>query len=56
MADRVDSFGDPSPPAAEAGVETIEAYETDDGVVLYDAENPLAWVEATRSYAIEEQV
>jgi hypothetical protein len=23
-----------------------EWYETDDGVVLYDAENPLAWIQA----------
>ncbi|WP_181686651.1 DUF7331 family protein [Halorhabdus salina] len=23
---------------------TVEFYETDDGTVLYDAENPLSWV------------
>ena len=33
----------PSPvPAADGDV---EAYETGDGVVLYDAANPLAWIE-----------
>jgi hypothetical protein len=56
MSDRVDIEDVAQSPADEAGVETIEAYETDGAVVLYDAENPLAWVEATRSYAIEEQV
>lgn len=25
---------------------SVEAYETDDGVVLYDAGNPLAWIES----------
>ncbi|WP_174811765.1 DUF7331 family protein [Salinadaptatus halalkaliphilus] len=37
-----------------AGTATIEAYETDDGMVLYDAENPLAWVETSRAIALEE--
>lgn len=31
-------------PTAEGGFETVEAYDVEDGVVLYDAENPLAWV------------
>jgi hypothetical protein len=26
---------------------TVEAYEVDDGVVLHDAEEPFAWVEAS---------
>lgn len=34
-------------PAVPDAVETTEAYETEDGVVLYDARNPLAWVQAT---------
>lgn len=36
------------------GTETIESYETDEGVVFYDAENPLAWVETSRTLALEE--
>lgn len=31
-------------PTTEPGFETVESYEVDGGVVLYDAENPLAWV------------
>jgi hypothetical protein len=33
-------------PALPDGVATTESYEDDGAVVLYDAENPLAWVEA----------
>lgn len=29
------------------GTTTVEAYEVDDGVVLHDAEDPFAWVEAS---------
>jgi hypothetical protein len=27
----------------------VETYEVDGGVVFFDAENPLAWVETTRT-------
>nr|WP_092928842.1 hypothetical protein [Natrinema hispanicum] len=36
------------------GTATIESYETDDGVVFYDAENPLAWVETSRTLTLED--
>lgn len=39
-------------PVVPDAVETTEAYETDDGVVLYDAENPLAWVQARTGAAV----
>jgi len=43
-------------PAAEpAGTATVESYEIEDGVVFYDAENPLAWVETTRTLSLAEQ-
>jgi hypothetical protein len=32
---------------ARAATGTVEAYEVDDGVVLHDAEDPFAWVEAS---------
>lgn len=35
----------PEPVVTEA-VETTESYETEEGVVFYDAENPLAWMQA----------
>ena len=39
------------PPADEAR-ESIEAYEAEDGVVLYDAEAPLAWIQATNAMSL----
>ncbi|AHF99094.1 hypothetical protein HALLA_09800 [Halostagnicola larsenii XH-48] len=39
-----------------AGTETIESYEIDDGVVFYDAENPLAWVETSQTLPLKEFV
>ncbi|WP_442928640.1 DUF7331 family protein [Natronomonas sp.] len=43
----------PEPVVAEA-VETTEAYETEEGVVFYDAENPLAWMQAEDVVNLEE--
>lgn len=43
-----------SRPTEPSGAETVEAYETDDGVVLYDAENPLAWLQASDSARIDD--
>lgn len=50
-----DSAGEerPEPVVADA-VETTEAYETDEGVVFYDAENPLAWVQAANAVDLDE--
>ena len=33
----------------------VEGYQTDDGVVLYDAKNPLAWVKSTVVTTLERQ-
>ena len=41
-------------PAESSGVATVESYEVEDGVVFYDAENPLAWVEATTAIRLDE--
>jgi hypothetical protein len=48
--DHVDSDGGPT--GAE-GVASTEAYEQGDVVVLYDAENPLAWIEADSAVRVE---
>mgnify|MGYP006876421042 FL=1 len=37
-----------------AGIATVESYEVDDGVVFYDAENQLAWVETTNAVTLTE--
>jgi hypothetical protein len=44
-AGRWDSAGASRPD--HDGVDTVESYEVEDGTVLYDAENPLAWVESS---------
>jgi hypothetical protein len=41
--------------SAGAATGSIETYETNDGVVFYDAENPLAWVEANETYSLRER-
>lgn len=40
--------------AENEAVASTEAYETEEGVVLYDAERPLAWVQSDRAVALEE--
>lgn len=42
-------------PATDTGLETVEAYEVDEGVVLYDAENPLAWVRTDAPVSLDER-
>jgi hypothetical protein len=36
------------------GIATVESYEVDGGVVFYDAENPLAWVETTQAVTLSD--
>ena len=38
----------PDGAVADAG-ESVERYEVENGVVFYDPENPLAWVQTTAS-------
>lgn len=46
--DGTDARGEPT------ATDTIESYETEEGVVFYDAENPLAWVETTRTISLKD--
>lgn len=39
---------------ADAAIASTEAYETDDGVVLFDAENPLGWIQSTAAVRIDD--
>lgn len=58
--DEVDSAESDAPadlralPAETAGVASTDAYEVDGGVVLFDVENPLAWVEADEALELEQ--
>lgn len=37
-------------------IATMEAYETEEGVVLYDATNPLAWLHANTAISLDDAV
>lgn len=43
-------------PADSEGVSATDAYEVDDGVVLFDIDNPLAWVEADDAVSLSRMV
>jgi len=51
MSDQVDSARwdstDAPRPDQEPDGPAVGSYEIDDGIVFYDADNPLAWVEAS---------
>jgi hypothetical protein len=55
-SDTADVESDASYPGEHDGVACTEAYEQDDVVVLYDAENPLAWVEADTAVRVDRMV
>jgi len=42
--------------AADGALDATGAYEAGDGVVLYDTEEPLAWVQADNAVSLEEMV
>ena len=46
---------EPEPVESDA-VQSTEAYETDDGVVFYDAQNPTAWLQARAPLNLKEMV
>lgn len=51
---------DSSPPTdvrqAPSDELTVEFYETEEGVVLYEAENPLAWIQSRQTLTVDEMV
>lgn len=57
MSDHASAPGEHSADLPEPdGIDSVEAYETEEGVVFYDAENPLAWLETSRTISLREQV
>lgn len=47
---------EPEERPASDSVEFVETYETDDGIVFYDVDNPLAWLESDRIVPLDETV
>jgi hypothetical protein len=57
MSDHASAPGEHSADLPEPdGIDSVEAYETEEGVVFYDAENPLAWLETSQTLSLLEQV
>lgn len=58
MVDPADSRRDESPDADARVtlIDSIEAYETEDTVVLYDARDPLAWIESTAAFTLPDAI
>lgn len=47
-----EASGDEGLPAEDPRA-SVEAYETEDGTVLYDAQNPLAWLKASNARSVD---
>ncbi|RLM59891.1 hypothetical protein DVK02_02065 [Halobellus sp. Atlit-31R] len=60
MVDPADFERTDRSPAAPArvdeanGLDDVESYEVADGIVFYDPQNPLAWVEASTAVSLTE--
>jgi hypothetical protein len=54
VSDRDPGDSAPALPAGSDPWETVEVYESEDGVVLHDAERPLAWLQSTYAVTIED--
>ncbi len=52
--DAVDRDETPALPGDTDPRDSVEAYETDDGTVLQDADEPMGWLQSTRAVDIEE--
>ena len=48
------SDGRTRPEAEDEAVARVESYDDEDGVVLYDAQNPLAWIESKRAVRVQD--
>ena len=44
-----------SDPALPKAVRTTETYETEEGTVFYDAQNPLAWVQTDATVSLSDR-
>ncbi|MFB6268260.1 MAG: hypothetical protein ABEI31_11420 [Halodesulfurarchaeum sp.] len=60
MTDRArgDEQGNDVPQRPDTGEPdtSIEVYETNDGVVLYDADNPLAWLQSSAAVSLGDRL
>lgn len=45
-----------SEPGLPEAVQSTETYQTDEGTVFYDAENPIAWLQTDSAVRLSERV
>ncbi|MFC6726586.1 hypothetical protein ACFQE1_19895 [Halobium palmae] len=48
-AGAVDAHG-----ASDGGAATVESYEADEGTVFYESENPLAWMQSSKTVTLQD--
>ncbi len=53
---RSDGQVHPAADAEDEAVARVEAYDDEDGVVLYDAQNPLAWMKASNAVVLGDRL
>jgi hypothetical protein len=56
MSDRPNATTEPEPDRSDTGTDNpgTGAYETDEGTVIYDIDEPLAWVQGDNAVALIE--
>jgi|APHM01.1.fsa_nt_gi hypothetical protein len=56
MSDRPDATTEPGPDRSSTGTDApgTGAYETDEGTVIYDIDEPLAWVQGDNAVELVE--
>lgn len=45
---------DPESPSLPDSVKATETYRTDEGTVFYDADNPIAWIQADEPVQLDD--
>ena len=55
-SERVDADATADVDEMDERVEHIESYDTDDGTVLYDSRNPLAWIKSDDMVTLKDRV
>jgi len=53
-SNHVDGESERAPRPVVGDVPSTERYETEDAVVLYDADNPLAWIQASETVTLDD--
>lgn len=53
VTDGTTGEGEQQSPPPTTEIEFVETYETDEGVVFYNVDNPLAWLESSETLSLD---